>query len=382
MTTPALLPTYQAFPFAIAKARGDQLFAEDGSIWWDYYGGHCVASTGHSHPSIVQAICAQAEKILFYSTAGELKLRAQAAQALIDFADGVAHSAFFCNSGAEANENALKIARLITGRSKVASVSGGWHGRSLACLSVTDDVKITKPYESWLIASQRIGFNDLVAVEAIDLSDTAAVIVEPIQSLSGIRVCTAEFLTALAARCRAAGTVLIFDEIQTGIGRLGRPFAANGSHAKPDMITSAKGIASGVPMAAVLMTDSVAKLIKPGDLGSTFGAGPLAMAAMQATLDVIQREALMARALHCERYIRDAALDRYLILGQGLLLGISPHQSLKASASALKQHLYDARILAGGSQNPEVLRLMPPLNLSDAALVALQLALSQFGNTP
>ncbi len=381
MTTPALLPTYQAFPFAIAKASGDQLFAEDGSIWWDYYGGHCVASTGHSHPRVVQAICAQAEKILFYSTAGELKLREQAAQALIDFADDVAHSAFFCNSGAEANENALKIARLVTGRSQVASVSGGWHGRSLACLSVTDDPKITAPYQSWLIANQRIAFNDLEAVQTIDLSDTAAVIVEPIQSLSGIRVCTAEFLAALSARCRAAGTVLIFDEIQTGIGRLGRPFAANGLLAKPDIITSAKGIASGVPMAAVLMRDSIAKLIKPGDLGSTFGGGPLAMAAMQATLAVIQQEALMQRALDCEHEIRHAAQDRYTVCGQGLLLGISPDQSRHPTALAFKQHLFDARILVGSSQNPSVLRLMPPLNLSDAALAALRLALNQFGNS-
>ena len=377
----ALLPTYAPFPFIISHGEADRIFADDGRVFWDFYGGHCVASTGHSHTQVVDAISAQAAKLLFYSTAGAMPIRERAADALIKFAQQHAipsaldvQQVFFCNSGAEANENAIKIAHKLTGRSTIVSFSGGWHGRSLVCLAATDDAKITEPYASWLPAHRRLPFNDLAALAAADFSDVCAVIIEPIQSLAGICVADAEFLQALRAKTDEAGCMLIFDEIQTGIGRLGLAFAANYFGIYPDLITCAKGLASGVPIGAVLMRASIARALKQGDLGSTFGGGPLACAAVLATLSVIESEALMynARAMHLQLSDRLTPLG-IRMRGAGLLLGLEHPR-----AEALRAHLFAEHILVGGSSNAQVLRLMPPLNLSQAAVDALIAAIKKF----
>lgn len=370
-----LLPTYTPFPFTISHGVGDQVFATDGRVFWDFYGGHCVASTGHSHPQVVAAIHAQAQSLLFYSTAGELPLREKAAAALIEFAagSGMQH-VFFCNSGAEANENALKLAHKITGRPVIMTFKGGWHGRSLACLAATDDAKITLPYAAWLPPSRAIGLNDMAALEAADFSDVCAVIVEPVQSLSGICSASKTYLQALRTKASAAGTLLIFDEIQTGVGRLGAPFAANLLEVQPDIITSAKGLASGVPIGAVLICAQIAAKIAPGDMGSTFGGGPLACAALIATLDIIEQEALIANASACGETIRDglAALG-VKTRGTGLLLGLEHDH-----AATLKKHLFDDGILVGGSNDAKVLRLMPPLNLTKNAITAFLQSVQRF----
>ena len=377
----ALLPTYAPFPFIISHGEADRIFAEDGRVFWDFYGGHCVASTGHSHTHVVDAIAEQAAKLLFYSTAGALPIRERAADALIGFAQqhaipsaGDVSQVFFCNSGAEANENALKIAHKLTHRSTIVSFSGGWHGRSLACLAATEDANITEPYTAWLPAHKRLPFNDLAALAAADFSDVCAVIIEPIQSLAGICVAQAAFLKALREKTETAGCLLIFDEIQTGIGRLGLAFAANYFGVYPDLITCAKGLASGVPIGAVLMRASIAGALKQGDLGSTFGGGPLACAAALATLTVIESEALMhnVRAMHQQIKDRLTPLG-VTVRGVGLLLGLEhPH------AEALRAHLFAKHILVGGSSNAQVLRLMPPLNLSQAAVDALVEAIKSF----
>lgn len=381
----ALLPTYAPFPFTISHGKADRIFADDGRMFWDFYGGHCVASTGHSHTQVVDAISTQAEKLLFYSTAGAMPIREQAAQALIKFAQqhampsaGDVSQVFFCNSGAEANENAIKIAHKLTGRRTIVSFSGGWHGRSLACLAATDDAKITEPYAQWLPAYKRLPFNDLSALAAADFSDVCAVIIEPIQSLAGICVADAAFLQALREKTQDAGCLLIFDEIQTGIGRLGLAFAANYFGIYPDLITCAKGLASGVPIGAVLMRASIASSLKQGDLGSTFGGGPLACAAVLATLSVIESEAMMAnaRALHQQLIDRLKPLG-VSVRGVGLLLGLEHPR-----AEALRAHLLANQILVGGSSNAQVIRLMPPLNLSQAAVDALVGAVASFNQIP
>ncbi len=371
----SLLPTYTPFPFTLSHGAGDQVFATDGRVFWDFYGGHCVASTGHSHPQVVAAIHAQAQSLLFYSTAGELPLREKAAVTLIDFAAGSGmNQVFFCNSGAEANENALKLAHKITGRPVIMTLKGGWHGRSLACLAATDDAKITQPYAAWLPPSRAIALNDLAALAAADFSDVCAVIVEPIQSLSGICSASKEYLLALSAKASAAGSLLIFDEIQTGVGRLGAPFAANLFAVQPDIITSAKGLASGVPIGAVLMTAEIAAKIAPGDMGSTFGGGPLACAALSATLAVIEQEALIANASAAGAEICGGLAKLGITTrGAGLLLGIE-HEH----AAALKKHLFDDAILVGGSNNAKVLRLMPPLNLTKNAITAFLQSVQRF----
>jgi acetylornithine/succinyldiaminopimelate/putrescine aminotransferase len=370
---PALLPTYAPYPFPLVRGEGDRVFDDHGQAWWDFYGGHCVCATGHSHPAVVKAISAQAATLLFYSAAAALPVRDRAATEITAFAG--MDSVFFCNSGAEANENALKMALLLTGRKRLAAFEGGWHGRTLLALSVTDDPKITEPFADQLVPCLRLPFGDLAALVAADFSDIAGIIVEPIQSMAGIKTASREWFQALRAKCDGSGTLLIFDEIQTGMGRLGTPFAAQFYGVRPDLITSAKGLASGVPMGALLMTAAVASKLKGGDLGSTFGGGPLACAALLATVEVIEAEGLMGRASKAAARLRKELKDSIVneVLGEGLLLGLR-----SAHAAALKKHLLARNILVGGSGDPTVLRLMPPLNVSDGALLALITAIHSF----
>jgi len=370
---PALLPTYAPYPFPLLRGEGDRVFDDHGQAWWDFYGGHCVCATGHSHPAVVKAIAAQAATLLFYSAAAALPVRDRAATQITAFAG--MDSVFFCNSGAEANENALKMVLLLTGRKRLAAFEGGWHGRTLLALSVTDDPKITEPFADQLVPCLRMPFGDLAALDAADFSDIAGIIVEPIQSMAGIKTASREWFQALRAKCDAAGTLLIFDEIQTGMGRMGTPFAAQFYGVQPDLITSAKGLASGVPMGALLMTAAVASKLKGGDLGSTFGGGPLACAALLATVEVIEPEGLMGRASKAAARLRKELKDSIVneVLGEGLLLGLR-----SAHAAALKKHLLARNILVGGSGDPTVLRLMPPLNVSDGALLALITAIHSF----
>ena len=370
---PALLPTYAPYPFPLVTGQGDRVFDDAGGAGWDFYGGHCVCATGHSHPAVVKAVADQAASLLFYSAAAALPVRDVAAERITAFSG--MDSVFFCNSGAEANENALKLALLLTGRKRLAAFDGGWHGRTLLALSVTDDPKITQPYADHLVPTLRLPFGDLAALAAADFSDIAGIILEPIQSMAGIKTATRPWFEALRAKCDASGTLLIFDEIQTGMGRLGVPFAAQFYGVRPDFMTSAKGLASGVPMGALLMTTQVAAKLKGGDLGSTFGGGPLACAALIATVDAITGEGMMANAAKAAARLRQELAGSVVseVLGEGLLLGLR-----SAHAAALKKHLLACHILVGGSGDATVLRLMPPLNLSSEALSALITAIQSF----
>ena len=377
---PALQPTYAPYPFPILRGEGDRVFDDQGNTYFDFYGGHCVCSTGHSHPKVVAAIAAQAKELIFYSTAADLPIRTRAAEGLIEFANSDQASGlvsvFFCNSGAEANENALKIAAKLTGRTRFAAMQGGWHGRTTLALSVTDDPKIQVGLESFLAPCDRLPLNDLAALDSYDFSQVAAVILEPVQSMSGIRPATPVFLQKLRERTRAAGCMLIYDEVQTGVGRLGHPYVAGLHGVQPDLVTSAKGIASGVPMGALLISGPVAAALKPGDLGTTFGGGPLACAALLATLQVILEEGLMPKTRILEDMIRQGLKGTCVseVVGTGLLLGLK----VPGGAAKLKAHLQQQRILVGGSGDPEVLRLMPPLNLSLVAVSALLDAVHAF----
>ena len=370
---PALLPTYAPYPFPLVRGEGDRVFDDRGQAWWDFYGGHCVCVTGHCHPTVVKAVATQAATLLFYSAAAALPVRDQAAARITAFAG--MDSVFFCNSGAEANENALKVALLLTGRKQLAAFQGGWHGRTLLALSVTDDPKITAPFVDQLVPTLRLPFGDLAALEAADFSAVAGVMLEPIQSMAGVKTASREWFQAVRAKCDAAGALLIFDEIQTGMGRLGTPFAAQFYGVRPDLMTSAKGLASGVPMGALLMTAAVAAQLKGGDLGSTFGGGPLACAALLATVEVIESEGLMANATAAAARLRMELTGSVVteVLGEGLLLGLRC-----AQAAALKGHLLSRNLLVGGSSDPTVLRLMPPLTISGEALIALITAVHSF----
>jgi len=373
----ALLDTYAAFPFVLDSGAGDRVTTEEGDVYWDFYGGHCVTLTGHSHPRVVAAIAAQAQKLLFYSAAARLRVRERAADALIGFVGGAGVSrVFFCNSGAEANENALKMAIKQTARRQILSFDGGWHGRTLLALSATDDPKITDPYDAVLVPHQRVAFADRAALESVDFSNFAAVIVEPIQSMSGIRMATREWYQRLRELTSQAGAWLIFDEIQTGLGRVGAPTAAEFFGVNPDAITFAKGLASGVPIGATTLSMDKAEAVKSGDLGSTFGGGPLAMAALTATLAVVADEGLVIHAAMAGGRLKRSLVigDVQEVSGAGLLIGLRT----RGPAAGLKQHLFAKRILVGGSGDPHVLRLMPCLNVSDAAMDALESAVAEY----
>jgi len=371
-----LLPTYSPHPVVFFSGRGDELTDIAGHTHLDFYGGHCVCVTGHSHPTVVEAVTRQAAELLFYSTAVQLPVREAAAEALVAFAPAALASVFFCNSGAEANENALKIARLVTGRRRFVAFTGSFHGRTLLALSVTDSPKLRRGFEDLLAPVEFLPFGDADALASADLSDVAAVIVEPIQSMAGVREAPAGWLSAARRRASDAGALLVFDEIQTGFGRLGSPFAADHYGVVPDVLTLAKGIASGIPMAAVLMTAEVAKGLTPGDLGSTFGGGPLACASLLATLSVIKTERLMDRARQVSARIREGLAGTAVsaVHGEGLLLGLR----VPGRAAALKTFLQDRRILVGGSGDADVLRLMPPLTVRDSSVATLLGAIAAF----
>lgn len=361
----ALLPVYPPFPLRPVSGHGSWLVDEDGHEWLDAYGGHAVAATGHCHPHVVRAIAEQAGRLLFYSTAVPSPLREQLAERLAGLCPDPLERVFFCNSGAEANENALHLARKATGRTRVVSLLGGWHGRTAATLACTDGRRYEEAAaRSGIPLSTRVPADDVPALErAVDAS-VAAVILEPVQGLSGARDLSAEFLRAARRVCDTQGAALLFDEVQCGVGRCGAFSAAEAVGVVPDVVTFAKGLASGLPIGAVIATPAISAAITTGDLGSTFGGGPVPCAAALATLDVIEREALVENALRIgARLARGArALGVGRVSGRGLLLGLH----LERPAAEVQHALFERRIITGTAADPRVLRLLPPLNFSEA----------------
>jgi acetylornithine/succinyldiaminopimelate/putrescine aminotransferase len=371
-----LLPVYSQFPLTPARGEGSYIIDTRGHRWLDAYGGHAVASTGHSHPHVVQAIAEQAGQLLFYSTALPHPKRDELAARLAGRMPPGVDQVFFCNSGAEANENALALARKRTGREVVASVTGGWHGRTVATLAVTDGAKYEAgARRAGMPLSLRIAFDDVEALERAVDGSVAALIVEPVQGMAGARDCSHEFLRAAREVCTRHGAALIFDEIQCGVGRLGRFSAAEFYEVTPDAVTMAKGLGSGFPMAAVVVNDLLAEGVTTGDLGSTFGGGPLACAAGLATLDVIEREGLLENARQVGAVLREGALSLGIpaVQGHGLLLGLR----LGRPARPVQEALFTKRVLTGTAGDPEILRLLPPLSFSRDEAAQLLGALGQ-----
>jgi acetylornithine/succinyldiaminopimelate/putrescine aminotransferase len=359
----ALLPVYAQFPVRPVRGRGSWLFDEDGNEWLDAYGGHAVAATGHSHPDVVRAITEQATALLFYSTAVPHPAREALAEKLAELCPGPLARVFLCNSGAEANENALHLARRHTGRQTIVSLRGGWHGRTAATLACTDGAKYEEAARrSGIPLSRKVPFDDIAGLEAAVDETVAAVIVEPVQGFAGARGCAPEFLYAARRLCHDRGATLIFDEVQCGVGRCGAFSAAEVFGVTPDVLTFAKGLAAGLPIGAVVATDEVTSTISVGDLGSTFGGGPVPCAAALANIAVIEREGLIENAVEVGHYLAEGALKLGLsrVSGRGLLRGLH----LGRAAAGVQRALFEHRILTGTSTDPEVLRLLPPLSFS------------------
>jgi acetylornithine/N-succinyldiaminopimelate aminotransferase len=355
--------TYKKFPFAITRGEDVWVYTSEGERYLDLYGGHAVVSTGHAHPGIVRAISEQAGRLVFYSNLVYNDARARAARKLIEVAPAALKKVFFVNSGTEANENALKIARKLTNRLQVISFEGGFHGRTPGSLTATGLAKYREGVSPLLEGHVYAPFGDAEAVEQLIGADTAAVMLEPVQSMGGVRMAEPSFYRALRQLCDRAGAMLIYDEVQTGMGRTGDFFFAGRDGVTPDLVTLAKGIASGMPMGAVLMTDEIAAHIKVGDLGTTFGGGPLAAAALEATIDIIRDERLLENVRVNSEYLfaelgKMAAVEERR--GLGYLIGIK----FKAdSAKPYQQALLEQRIITGLADDASILRLLPPLTL-------------------
>ncbi|MFV1979769.1 MAG: aspartate aminotransferase family protein [Rhodothermia bacterium] len=367
METAYQVPTYAKIPVAIERGEGPFVWDAQGNRYIDFYGGHCVTILGHSPKPVVEAIKKQAETLLFYSNIVYNSTRAKAARLVAESAPAGLNQVFFCNSGTEANETALKVARKATGKSGILAMEGGFHGRTLGSLAVTHGPKYRDPYQTILPPTEFVPFGDAEAVQRT-LSrnpDIAAVILEPIQSMAGVRMADSEYFQNLEAACAAHGALLIFDEIQTGCGRTGRFSYAEMVGITPSIITLAKSLGSGIPVGATVVHEDVVQSIEPGDQGSTFGGGMLAMAAVVATLETIKDEDLASRALTIERRLVDALKPIAVeIRGSGCLLGIE----VTGPASDIVGALRSKGLLVGGSGDPNTIRLMPPVNCPESVL--------------
>lgn len=355
------LQTYQKFPISIDSAKGCYVYDGRGGEYLDFYSGHAVTSTGHCHPYVVNAIQQQASRLLFYSNVVYSKVRARAAKKLVEMAGSPYYQTFFVNSGSEANENAIKLARAITERREVISTVGSFHGRTYGALSSTG----IPEYSTYL--NTPVPMHRVLPIDDIPKSismDTAAVLIEPIQSMAGVKEVPLIALREIAEACHKNGAVLIFDEVQTGAARTGSFLFSGLDDVYADIVTLAKGIASGFPAGALLLTEALAKKVQKGDLGTTFGGGPLACAALEATLAVIDEEELAANAARKGAYLKQvlSAIPGILeVRGRGLLLGLEFEAGRTAKDS--QKALFNQGILTGTSHDPQVLRLMPPLIL-------------------
>ncbi len=353
------IPSYARWPLSLVRGEGCRVWDQQGREYLDLYGGHCVALIGHCHPHWVSAVSNQAARLGFYSNVAGNDVRARYQERLVNFAGEPLRRVFLCNSGAEANETALKLAVKATGRSRVLCLEGGFHGRTAGALAITSLGPYRRQFPGLVREAPTVPFGDLAALqEALD-AETAAVVLEPVQSMNGVRMAAPEYYRGLVEACHRHGALVIFDEIQTGLGRLGAPLATHALGARADIVTLAKGLGNGFPMAAVLATEEVAMAVRPGELGTTFGGGPLACAAGLAVLEVLDEQGLVAQAARMEEAARRLLQVGPVtgIRGRGLLLGLET----RIPARQVCAHLRERRILTGTSSDEHVLRLMPPL---------------------
>jgi acetylornithine/N-succinyldiaminopimelate aminotransferase len=358
------LATYKKMPIAAERGEGVWIYTTDGDKYLDLYGGHAVAGTGHCHPHVVKAIREQADNLIFYSNLVYSRARARAAEKLVSIAPAPLTKVFFCNSGTEANENAMRMARMATGREKIITFSGGFHGRTADAISATFLGKYREIGKPNVPGHLEAEFGNIDSVRALADETVAAIMLEPIQSMAGVRMAQHDFYRSLRALCDKRGIVLIYDEVQTGVGRTGEWFFAAsevGDHVVPDIVTLAKALGSGVPVGACLVNESIASCIKENDLGTTFGGGMLAMAAVTATLEAIENDGMLENVRRVEGYLRERVSESRTVRGRGFLLGIESEET----AAAVHKRLLERKIITGTSSNPKVLRLLPPLCLRE-----------------
>lgn len=355
---------YSLYPIEPVKGVGNHVYTADGTEYLDLYGGHAVISIGHAHPRYVAAISEQVARLGFYSNSVENSLQTQLADKLGKMSGYDDYAFFLCNSGAEANENALKLASFHTGRSRVLAFSKAFHGRTSGAVAVTDNPKIQSPFNQGH-AVDFVPLGDIKAVEEIlAKGQTAAVIIEGIQGVAGIRVPSDDFMRQLRAATEKYGVVLILDEVQSGYGRTGRFFAHQHAGIKPDIITMAKGMGNGFPIGGVLISPEFAAT--KGMLGTTFGGNHLGCAAAIAVLDVIDSEKLIENAAEVGEYalmrLKEIEQSGKIkdVRGRGLMIGFDIDGD---ASTARRKLLFDRHVFTGGA-GASTIRLLPALNVS------------------
>lgn len=377
-----LFDVYPLIDIEPVKGEGCYVFDDQGNKYLDLYGGHAVISIGHSNPYYIKKVTDQLHKIGFYSNSVIISLQQELAEKLGRISGYENYHLFLCNSGAEANENALKLASFHTGRQRAIAFKGAFHGRTAGSLAVTDNPAISAPIN----ASNHVTFlplNDIAAVEAeLSKRDVACVIIEGIQGVSGIVMPSDEFISDLSQVCKKYDTVLILDEIQSGYGRTGKFFAHQWAGIEPDIITTAKGMGNGFPVAGVLIHPKFKA--KHGMLGTTFGGNHLACVACIAVLDVMDHDQLVANALEVGNYFIEklsAIKEIKNVRGRGLMLGIEfPYETSELRNVLIKEE----KVFTGSASAKNVIRLLPPLNIekseADMFIARLKTALSKIGS--
>ena len=379
------LATYKKMPIVVERGKDAWIYASDGRKYLDLYGGHAVAATGHCHPHVVAAIREQTEKLMFYSNLVYSETRARAAEKLLSVAPGRFSQVFFTNSGTESNENAMRMARLTTGRPNIITFSGGFHGRTADAISATFLGKYRDLGKPNVPGHLQAEFGGIETVRALADDTVAAIMLEPVQSMAGVRMAPPEFYKALRELSDERGIVLIYDEIQTGIGRTGEWFFAGstaGNGVVPDILTLAKALGSGIPVGACLVTRDIAAHIRENDLGTTFGGGMIAMSAVRATIEAIEKDNMLENVAGVGKYLfkrlRELP-DVVEVRGLGFLIGIE----FSEPVGRLHQALLERQVITGTSGNSNVLRLLPPLCLKrqdvDLFLTELRAAASDLG---
>lgn len=356
-----LFDVYPLFDIEPVKAQGSYIWDKNGTKYLDLYGGHAVISIGHSHPYYVQKISEQLNKIGFYSNSVKISLQQELAEKLGELSGDNDYNLFLCNSGAEANENALKLASFHNGKKKIIAFDKSFHGRTSLVVSATDDKSIVAPVNQ----NENIIFlplNDEVALEQEMNNEVCAVIVEGIQGVGGIRIPSESFLKKMKLLCKKFDAMMILDEVQSGYGRSGKFFAYQHTEVKPDLITVAKGMGNGFPIAGVLISPEIKA--KHGMLGTTFGGNHLACVAAIAVLDIIKKENLMENSLQIGNYIMEnLKINNEVkeVRGKGLMIGIE----LETPCINLRNELlFKYQIFTGSSSNKNTIRILPALNIT------------------
>ncbi|MCZ6794406.1 MAG: aminotransferase class III-fold pyridoxal phosphate-dependent enzyme [Planctomycetota bacterium] len=363
------LPTYShlRFPLSIVRGAGSHVYDDQGNAYLDLYGGHAVCLLGHCHPRWVEEMRRQLGELVFYSNMVYHPLRGEAAELLVNNSYPSMTSVYFCGSGAEANETALKMARKATGRPRIVAMEGGFHGRTIGALSVTGFPKMRAAFpQNTDDATDFVPLGDLAAIEALDCRQIAAVILEPIQSVAGVRMAPPSYYGALRQLCRDRGIVLIFDEVQTGSGRTGEWYAGTHWGVEPDLVTTAKGVGGGFPVGVVIASEAMAETVQPGDQATTFGGGPLAVAAVASTYRILQEEGTVERVSRLSRQVverlgRPGLPGIREVRGLGYLLGVE----CDLPAKEVQRRLLERQVLVGTSGEPHTFRLLPPLTVRE-----------------